>query len=80
MPVEDQHPFFTARIGLLARELEHIAEHTGAGELPASTALFRAVCQLTRSAERLRRVVELDLSTRLIEQGEAHANGNGVRP
>jgi len=71
MPIEDLRPTFTRMVGVDADAMEALADLFGAGELSASTPLFRQSARLCRAADRLYRVVELELSVQLAEEERA---------
>jgi hypothetical protein len=65
MPIADNTPETTKAVEDVAAALALMAKSVGAGKLPASTPLFRACALLCRNADRLYRVVELELSAQL---------------
>ena len=75
MPIADTHPETTAMIEQIAAAFDKVTANVGAGKSPVSTPLFRAVCKLDRATERLRHVVELQLSIEL-----AHPAGAAPAP
>lgn len=80
MPVEDTRPDITRAVAELVGELGVMHAKIATGRCPASTALFRELCQLAAVTERLRRACELELSVRLGEAPPAPAAPAAVLP
>lgn len=78
MPIEDLRPSFTRTVNNEAEQLEILAVIVAAGELPASTELFRAAARMARAAEKLYHVIELELTVRLAEQQHVTAADQAV--
>ena len=69
MSAPDTRPELTRGVDVQRQLVELQTEAIATGQLPASTALFLEVCRLVHAVERLHRVVELELSVRLAEEG-----------
>jgi hypothetical protein len=78
MPIEDLRPSFTSMVRAQADNAESLALIVGAGDLPASTSLFRECARLCRAADKLYHVVELELTVRLCEQERVTAADQAV--